>query len=727
MRSLQSLNHLMIIRHRNLYVCLTALLLIATSVAQSQSEQSSQPREIFGFRSSAAQVELERRFMAVPDRKLAEEHMRILTKAPHIAGSREDKETADYVARKFREAGLATEILEYKVWLDHPQEISVRITAPKGVTMQGPSRERVDGDPFQDDARVLGAFNGSSPSGDVEAEVIYANYGRLEDFARLDELNIDVRGKIVLVRYGENYRGDKSHAAEQRGAAGVIIYSDPMDDGYFRGDVYPKGPWLPETGVQRGTIHYGVKRAGDPSTPGFPSLPSTPDSMRIPPSEMIDMPRIPTLPLSWKDARPILENLAGPSVPTGWQGALPFAYHIGPGPVRVKMRIKSDFRLRTIWNVIGKVRGTEFPEEQVIAGNHRDAWVYGAVDPVSGTTMMLETVHGIGELLKSGWRPKRTIIFASWDAEEQGLIGSTEWVEHHQKELAKAVAYFNTDTGAAGPNFRASAVPSLNRLLRETTRDVPSPRGGTVYDNWVKQQPRTPLSGGADAEPRIGVMGNGSDYTAFIDHLGVPATDIRSTATASGIYHSVFDNFAWFKKFGDTDFTYTQQMSRIFGLQLLRTAQADVLPLDYATYAAEILRFVAEAERRATSKFGKTAIDFGALKDAAGEYEKAARAITHEIANPNADAATLNSVLLRAERAFLIPEGLPGRAWYRHAIFAPAEFSSYASTALPGINDAVSVGDLRLAQQQVGVLTRTLTSAAELLRSYFAAKPETGS
>ncbi|HET8667857.1 MAG TPA: M28 family metallopeptidase, partial [Terriglobales bacterium] len=607
-----------------------------------------------------------------------------------------------------------TRIVEYKVWLDYPQQISVVVTAPAGVTMHGPTREHVEGDPFEDDPRVLGAFNGSSPSGDVEAEVVYANYGRPEDFEKLDRMKIDVRGKIVMVRYGENYRGDKSHLAEERGAAGVIIFSDPMDDGYFQGDVYPHGPWLPETGVQRGTIHYGVKHAGDPSTPDFPSMPNTPDAKRLRAAEMDDMPRIPTVPLSWHDARPILANLQGPAVPRGWQGALPFTYHVGAGPVRVRLLIKSDFRYRTIWNVIGTVRGTQIPEEWVVAGNHRDAWVYGAVDPISGTTMMLEAVHGIGELLKSGWRPKRTIVFASWDAEEQGLIGSTEWAEEHETELAKAVAYFNTDTGAAGPNFRASAVPSLGRLIREITRDVPSPAGGSVYENWRNQQTR-PGANGADTEPRIGVMGNGSDYTAFIDHLGIPASDVRSAANASGVYHSVFDNFAWFKKFGDTDFSYTQQMARVFGLQVLRVAQSDVLPLDYESYAGEIARAVTEAEKRATRELGEKAPSFAQLNKAVERYAAAAAKLTAAMADPHSDASRLNAVLLQAERSFLFEEGLPGRSWYKHVIFAPAEFSSYSSTALPGINDALTQKDAKLTAAQVQVLTQVLERAAAKL------------
>src|ERR1700734_417562 len=468
------------------------LLCFSSSGVSGAAPASASAQPIFGFRDASAENTTEARFLAVPDPKLAEEHLRTLTQAPHMAGTPEDKATADYVAQKFREAGLDTEIVEYKVWINYPSEISVDVTAPAGVEMHGPTREHVDGDPYDNDPRVVMPFNGMSPSGDVEAEVIYANYGTPEDFERLEKLKIDVRGKIVLVRYGQNFRGVKEFIAQEHGAAGVIIYSDPFDDGWRRGDKYPAGPWRPDTGVQRGSVGYMFEFPGDPTTQGFASLPSLPEGKRVSPEKSAQMPKIPVTPLSYHDASPILQYLDGPDSPREWQGALPFTYHVGPGPVRVKMHLKQDYQFRTLWDVIGRVRGSELPGEWVIAGNHRDAWVYGAVDPNSGTAAMLEAVHGVGELLKSGWKPKRTMVFASWDGEEEGLMGSTEWAEQNAAELASAAAYFNVDVAVSGPKFGASSVPSLKQFLRDVTKAVPSPKGGTVYEAWQKTaQPGT--------------------------------------------------------------------------------------------------------------------------------------------------------------------------------------------------------------------------------------------
>src|ERR1700739_4451357 len=408
---------------------------------------------LFGFHGSAEELAVERHFLAVPDPKLAEEHLRILTQAPHIAGSPEDKATAEYVAGELRDAGVDTAIVEYKVWFNYPTEIQVDMTAPEGVEMHGPRREHVSEDPFQDDPRIVTAYNAMSPSGDVEADVVYANYGSPDDFDKLKQMNVDVRGKIVIVRYGQNFRGVKAFVAQERGAAGLIIYSDPKDDGYYRGDAYPKGPWRPASGVQRGSIGYMFQFPGDPTTPGVASAPDLPDSKRIPPSQSEQMPRIPVTPLSHADASPILEHLGGPPSPREWQGALPFTYHVGPGPTKLRVHLKQDYQLRTIWDVIGRSSGSESADEWVVAGNHRDAWVYGAVDPNSGTAAMLEAVHGLGELLKSGWKPKRTIVFGSWDAEEEGLIGSTEWGEDNAQALGNAAAYFNMDVAVSGKKF----------------------------------------------------------------------------------------------------------------------------------------------------------------------------------------------------------------------------------------------------------------------------------
>jgi N-acetylated-alpha-linked acidic dipeptidase len=437
-------------------------------VAQSPAQNSVQPA-VFGYADFTAQSRIEEKFLAVPDAKLAGQHLKILTSEPHLASTPEDRKTAEYVAQKFRAAGLETEIVPYRVLMNQPKTVRVEAYDSSGkLLMSGPTREHVDGDPYQDDPRVVMPFSGSSGSGDVTAEVVYANYGRLEDFDHLAAQHIDLHGKIVLVRYGANFRGVKVYLAEQRGAMGVLIYSDPHDDGYYKGDAYPIGPWRPETSVERGSVQYIFKYSGDPETPGVASTLDLPDSARVSPYG--SQPHIISIPLSYYDAAPILQALRGPSVPQEWQGALPFRYHLGQvggqGGVRVHLVSVQDYQRRIIWDVIGKIKGTEYPDEWVVVGNHRDAWVYGAVDPSSGTAAMLEAVHGLGALTKQGWRPKRTIVIASWDAEEEGLIGSTEWVEQNAEALEHAVAYFNTDVAVAGADFSASAVPSLKQFLR---------------------------------------------------------------------------------------------------------------------------------------------------------------------------------------------------------------------------------------------------------------------
>lgn len=688
---------------------------------------------IAGFRDSAAESAIEARFLAVPDPKLAEEHLRILTQAPHMAGTVEDKATADYVAQKFREAGLETEIVEYKVWINYPVEISVDQTAPAGVEMHGPTREHVDKDPYQDDPRVVMPFIGMSPSGDVEADVVYGNYGTPDDFDKLEQMKVDVRGKIVLVRYGQNFRGVKVFVAQEHGAAGVIIYSDPADDGWHRGDKYPDGPWRPDTGVQRGSAGYMFEFPGDPTTPGIASVPSLPDSKRISPEQSAQVPKIPATPLSYHDAWPMLEHLGGPESPRDWQGSLPFTYHVGPGPARVKMHLKQDYQFRTLWDVIGRVRGSDLPEEWVAAGNHRDAWVYGAVDPNSGTAAMLEAVHGIGELLKSGWKPKRTLVFGSWDGEEEGLMGSTEWVEQHENELKNSPAYFNVDVAVSGPKFGASAVPSLKQFVRDVTKIVPSPKGGTVYEEWMKASqptaPGTPTPTEAIGDGRrapvaqvkndvpVGDLGSGSDYTAFLQHLGVPSADISSSGSY-GVYHSVFDNLAWFKKFADPHFLYEQQMARILGIEVVRMSDADVLPYDYEEYGKEVMAYLEAARKRAKDKLGENALDFNSVTAAARRFETAGAKILAKQKEMPHDASRLNQILLSAERALLAPQGLPHRPWFRHAIYAPGEYTGYAAVVIPGVNEALDKADADRTRQQLQVLAAALDRAAKTLESY---------
>jgi N-acetylated-alpha-linked acidic dipeptidase len=709
------------------------LVVILCSTWTPAAKNAPPATEIFGFRDSAMELATESRFLAVPDPKLAETHLRTLTQAPHMAGTPEDKATADYVAQKFRAAGLDTEIDEYKVWMNYPANISIDMTAPAGVTMHGPTREHVSSDPYQNDPRVVVPFSSMSPSGDVEADIVYANYGTPDDFDKLEKLKVDVRGKIVVVRYGQNFRGVKVFVAQQHGAAGVIIYSDPADDGWRRGDKYPDGPWRPDTGVQRGSVGYMFEFPGDPTTPGIASVASLPASERVSPMKSAQLPTIPVTPISYHDAWPILQHLTGPDSPREWQGALPFTYHVGPGPSRVKLHLEQNYQFRTLWDVVGRIPGTESPDEWVVAGNHRDAWVYGAVDPNSGTAAMLETVHGIGDLVHSGWKPKRTLIFCSWDGEEEGLMGSTEWVEQHESGLAHAAAYFNVDVAVSGPKFGASAVPSLKQFVRDVTKAVASPKGGTVYEDWKKtstpegpstQSPSESVSDSrrkpaaqVENDVPVGDLGSGSDYTAFLQHLGVPSADMSSSGSY-GVYHSTFDDFTWFKKFADPDFVYEQEMARVFGLEVLRMADAEVLPYNYEEYGKEVEAYLDAARKRADNKLGAAVLDFETADKAARRFQAAGAKMLKSQENASGDVARLNEILLAAERSLLIPNGLPHRPWYKHAIYAPGEYTGYAAVVIPGVNEALDKGDAAQAREELAALTAALDRASRTLESY---------
>ncbi|MHB1935379.1 MAG: M28 family metallopeptidase [Acidobacteriaceae bacterium] len=686
------------------------------------------PPTMLGFRDAAAQIKLDQEFLRVPSAALAGEELRALTAAPHIAGSKEDYATAQYVAQKFRDAGLETKIVPYSVMMNSPKKIEVTAFGADGKQlMSGPSPEHVTDDPYQDDKRIAAAFNAYSPSGDVTAEAVYANYGTPKDFAELAAKHISVRGKIVLVRYGKNFRGVKVYLAQQHGAAGVIIYSDPADDGYFQGDIYPDGPYRPETGVQRGSIQYLFKYPGDPTTPGFASTPDLPAGKRVPLADATNQPKIPSTPLSYRDAAPILQALGGPESPHSWQGALPFTYHMGPGPVKVHMVLQQDYALHTIWDVIGKIPGTQCPSQSVIVGNHRDAWVFGAVDPNSGTAAMLEAVHGFGALLESGWKPKRTLIFASWDGEEEGLLGSTEWAEDHAETLAHAVGYFNVDVAVSGPTFDAQAVPSLKPFVVDITKEVPSPLGGTVYDAWLENQRSSEtksrsldehMDQGQHSSPlvdgiRMGDLGSGSDYTPFIQHLGVPSTDIGSTGPY-GVYHSAFDNYAWFTKFADPTFVYLQQQARILGLEALHMADADLPPYDYADYGAEVVGYLQTAQEKA-AKAGMTSLNFSpAIAAARRFYDAGERALAAE-RDPAGPLPEENRILRSVEDDLLNPRGLPGRPWFKHTIYAPGEYTGYAAVVIPGVNEAIDAKDPARAASQLEVLTRALDRAAATL------------
>jgi len=699
--------------------CAVGFVLCLSLVPFPAAAQSATPASVFGYTDFSKQAKIEAKFLAVPDAKAAGEDLKTLTAEPHMAGTPEDRKTAEFVAQKFRAAGLDTEIVPYRVLMNYPKAVKVEAYSPDGkLLMSGPQSEQVPGDPFENDPRVVMPFNGSSASGDVTAEVVYANYGRLEDFDKLAAEHVDLHGKIVICRYGANFRGVKVYIAEQRGAAGVLIYSDPQDDGYFKGDAYPEGPWRPSSGVQRGSVQYLFKYPGDPETPGVASTPDLPDTQRVDPDG--NQPHIISIPISYHDAEPILQALRGPSVPQAWQGALPFRYHMGPGGVKVHLLSQQDFQRRTIWDVIGKVRGTDRPDDWVVVGNHRDAWVYGAVDPNSGTAAMLEAVHGVGALLKNGWRPKRSIVFCSWDAEEEGLIGSTEWVEQHAQALENAVAYFNVDVAVSGPNFSAAAVPSLKQFIRQVAQAVPSPGSGqSVYDVWkmARNEPNEhrPSNAPSDGDVRVGDLGSGSDFTPFLQHIGVPSTDIGSGGPY-GVYHSTFDNFAWFTMNADPHFVYLQEMARVLGIEAIRMAGTDVLPYDYATYARDITSYLETAKHKAgDNKLGS--LDFGPAMAAASRFSAAAQKAREIEIHPTGDLVRMNNALRQTEADLVTQAGLPNRPWYKHTIYAPGEYTGYAAVVLPGLNEAIDARNANLAAQQLGVLTQALERAAQTLGS----------
>jgi N-acetylated-alpha-linked acidic dipeptidase len=743
---------------------LLALLLLAGPLLQPACAQSaSQPApvpdssqtRVFGFRDFTQQAAWDRKFLAVPDRALASQHLKALTAAPHWASSPEDYATALYVAARFKEAGLETQIVPFSVLLDKPESLSIEAFDAAGTKiLAGPTREHVDAsanpdvdrsqiDSSQTDPRILPGFNSSSSSGDVTAPVVYVNYGRLADFKRLADLGIAIKGKIALVRYGGDFRGVKVYIAQRYGAAGVLIYSDPSDGGFKEGTPYPEGPWRPDSAVQRGSVQFMPIYPGDPTTPGVASTPGLPAAERIPLDKLqYDLPGIPVIPLSSADAAPILRALQGQPAPRDWQGSLPFAYHLGASPaaassnapsntspsnpVTVHLHLTQDARLRTIWDVIGRIPGVAEPNQWVVAGNHRDAWVYGAADPGSGTAAMLEAVHGLGALLHQGWKPHRTIVVASWDAEEEGLIGSTEWVEQHltrqpSPSAAHIVAYLNVDVAVSGPVFNAAAVPSLRQFLREIAREVPSPAGGTVLQQWKKDEQeglarRIPASVAASSSdssnPQVGDLGSGSDYTPFLQHAGVPATDIGSDGPF-GVYHTAYDDYDWFVRFADPAFAYTQQQARIFGLEMLHMADADVLPFDYEVYAEQIRGYLTQARARSISRGLK--LEFTAAFAAAGNFADAARTSRDRQLAPPANASALDLALSSAERALLIPAGLPRRPWYRHSIYAPGEFTGYAAVVLPGVNEAIDLLDAPGAQTQLNLLAQALDRAAAAL------------
>jgi len=581
---------------------LAILALLTAALVAAAWRQSDRALTGFTRHHAAAQADLERRFLALPTADRIRDAHRLLADQPHIAGSPRDRELAEWTRDRFREYGLDdVEITTHEVLLPWPEEVSVEMTAPRA--WRASMREDpVPGDAYtQAPVEALGIpYHAYSASGEATAPVVYAGSGNPEEYEWLKARGIDVRGKIVLVRYSVpySYRGFKALTAQRRGAAGILIYSDPADDGYGKGKVYPEGPWGPESHIQRGGIVYDFMVPGDPLTPGWSSLPG---AKRIASSDAASLPHIVSAPLSYKDARPILESLTGPEVPKAWRGALPITYRAGPGGAIVRMRVRADDRVRPIWTVTGTIRGQDHPDEVVIVGNHRDAWVYGGVDPSSGSAALMELARTLGELKRGGWRPSRSILFASWDAEEFTLTSSTEWGEQHESSLQRnAVAYLNVDSAASGPNLAVAAVPALNAVIEEAAMIVRDPQTGLTLaararDKTTRERGALPTGAGDGVINNR--LGSGSDYTVFLNFLGIPIADL-SFDGPYGVYHSMYDNHDWVARIGDPGFRYHVALVQLWGLVTLRLAQADVVPLDYVPYAQRIGEFTKEVNRR---------------------------------------------------------------------------------------------------------------------------------
>lgn len=640
-------------------------ILLAAFPAAAQPPLRGFPPSQFG-----AQHELEKKLRAVPDPVLARQYFRRMAAEPHAAGQPESKAVAEYALGLLKSWGFDAQIEEFEALLPFPTKRALEMTAPTRFTATL-AEPPMDEDPDSRDRNQLPTYNAYSASGDVTAPLVYVNYGVPADYEVLKKLGVDVKGKIVIARYGKSWRGTKAKTAQENGAVGCIIYSDPRDDGYFQGDVFPAGPWRPSFSAQRGSVMDMPVAVGDPLSPGWASEKG---SRRLRLGEATTIMKIPVLPISHAEAQPLLAALAGKIAPEDWRGALPLTYHIGPGPATVRLAVDFDWTTKPLYNVIAKIAGAQYPDEWVIYGNHHDAWVNGASDPVSGAAALLEAARAVGELHKSGWRPKRTLVFALWDGEEFGLLGSTEWVEKHLAQLQRNTAlYLNTDS-VNGDRIGVAGSAVLESFIREVVRDAADP---------AKSPEKIELSG----------LGAGSDYVAFIHHAGVPSLNINSGGVGGGgTYHSIFDSIAWFEKHMDKDFTGSRGASRLLASALVRYSEAPVHPVEFSAVERNVRRWIGEIKEIDTSA---VTAELDRLKPAADAYELALAW------GAPADPAELNAVLRGAERALTREGGLPGRPWYRNLMAAPGLYTGYGAITIPGIRESLMLG--RRAEAEAGV------------------------
>jgi N-acetylated-alpha-linked acidic dipeptidase len=691
-------------------------LLFATPLALHPADEHS----LRGFdpASQTQEIAWEQQARVIPDAARIGAFIKRYSNQPHLAGTPQSKQTAEGILAQLREYGLDAHIEQFEALLPTPKTRVLEMTAPVKLRLKL-EEPAVPGDPNSHDAGMIPTYNAYSGDGDVTAPLVYANRGLPEDYDVLTQLGIDVKGKIVIVRYGGSFRGTKAKVAHERGAIGCIIYSDPRDDGYFEGDVYPNGPYRPSQGVQRGSILDLALYPGDPLSPGWASEPG---SKRLPLSEAQTIMKIPVLPISYADAQPLLANLTGPVAPEPWRGALPITYHLGPGTsdthsTSVHMNLVMDNATRPLYDVIARIPGSDFPDQWVLDGNHHDAWVHGASDPLSGAASLMETARTLAQMTHNGWKPKRTILLAFWDGEEFGLIGSTEWMEKHADELTqKLVAYINADSSGKG-RLNVSGSHSLEAFVQEVTRDVNDPATGKPL--------AAALVSNQDHDFHITALGSGSDYTPFLQHLGIASLDIRFASDDSGIYHSDYDDFNWFSHFSDTTFVYGRTLTQVHSIALMRFADSPLLPFEFGRFVSTIRRYTDEIGNLPSHAEGQKP-DLAPLRAEITRLQKAAadlntaytRALPNlAVANPGSAQAeklgAINGLLFRSERSLALDPGLPGRPWYRHLIYAPGVYTGYAAKTLPGIREAVEAGKLDEARQQAAQVVRVLSALNE--------------
>ncbi|MEO8647591.1 MAG: M28 family metallopeptidase [Acidobacteriota bacterium] len=734
------------------------LIVLAVSISiVAQSAPKNQPLLGFDSESSTSQRSLESRFDAALDVRNLRDLMKQLSARPHHIGTKFNKENAETITSLFRSWGYETALEQFDVLFPTPKTRMVEMTSPEKFVLKL-NEPAVAGDATSDQqSEQLPTYNAYSIDGDVSGPLVYVNYGVPADYEELASRGIDVKGKIVIARYGGSWRGIKPKVAAEHGAIGCIIFSDPRNDGFYQGDVYPKGAWRNENGVQRGSVMDMPLYPGDPLTKG---VGATPGAKRIPVKDAPTLTRIPVLPISYADALPLIRNLNGAVVPDSWRGALPVTYHFGGTTPIVRIRLEFNWQSVPIYDVIARMKGSEQPDQWVIRGNHRDAWVNGADDPLSGLVAMMEEARSISLLAKSGWRPKRTIIFAAWDGEEEGLLGSTEWAETHADELrSKAAVYINSDTNGRG-FLGVGGSHTLEKFVNGVARDVPDPQTGISV--WERSRAQRAVNGSPASrrevmersDLRISALGSGSDYTPFLQHLGIASLNIGfGGEDGGGSYHSVYDSFDHYTRFGDPDFQYGLALSKVGGRLTLRLANADVLPLEFTNFADTITQYAGEVERLSDTMRDETKmtnrlissgmfkaaqdpkdgiivpqlkqdvpfLNFAPLQNATAHLNNASRAYQRasdgkqltENQRKSADA-----FLLRAERFLTQSAGLPRRDWFKHQIYAPGYYTGYGVKTLPGVREAIEQRDWKEAQEQIAIVAATIEKfAAEVERA----------